>query len=134
MKKEVKYETYLRKFSDTYMTKYDEDNTWIIKCNQGGKIGVWSLSTDPVELYFTTNYGSGQKKTFAKKKYPPCCTIRQEGDWDIVVSFPEYELADLVNIFSIKRRNRISDEAREQMSQRMKKVREGELIGRFKKS
>lgn len=120
----MKYESYLgEKYGKIYSTFKDEDGCHMIKCNKGGKIGVWSLNTDPIELYYIRDYGSKQKKTWGKKTYPEYVTIKQEGSTELVCSFPETRISEVEDVFSIRKRNQISDAVREQMSQRMKNIR-----------
>lgn len=101
------WNNYLKKYNDNYKVQPDEINIWQIQCTYG-TIQLYNLSKK--ELCFVGEYKSARGINFLKRTIPSFCTITQEGVCDIVIKFPESKIHELVDIFKIRKKRKLSDE------------------------
>ena len=101
------WNNYLKKYNNNYKVRSDEINIWQIQCKYG-TIQLYSILKK--ELCFVGDYKSGKGVNILKRKLPAFCTVTQEGDCDIVVKFPESEIHNVVDLFYIRKKKKISPE------------------------
>jgi hypothetical protein len=121
------WQIYLQKYDDRYKLKRDEIGIWQIKCKYG-TIQTYSIVNQ--KLCFVGDFKSKNKLTRFIKKLPNYCLISQIGDFDIVVVFDESNLDNLVELFEIRKRRKLSNERREELRINIGKVREMKKIYR----
>ena len=101
------WNNYLKKYNDKYKVRPDEINIWQIQCKYG-TIQLYSILKK--ELCFVGDYKSAKGINLLKGKLPAFCSVTQEGDWDIVVKFPESEIHNVIDLFLIRKKRQISPE------------------------
>jgi hypothetical protein len=119
------WQKYLKKFTKKYIIDIDEIGINQIRCKYGS-IQTYSIINQ--KLCFVGEFKSKNKLTRFIKKLPDHCFISQLGDFDIIVVFDESKLDDLVELFEIRKRRKLSIERREELRINIGKVREMKKI------
>ena len=121
---------YMKKFGDTYRIFRDEIGEWGIRC-KFGRIMPYSLVWK--QLCFYGNFRSSKHKTYFLKKLLKndryTGKIMQEGEVEIVITFPEEEINSIADCLLPMRKKKISDERRRELSELMSRINEGKWAG-----
>lgn len=102
-----------------YRVSRGEDGIYGIACRRGD-IEPYSLNEEGTAvdmLCCCLEFRSKQAKTYGAKKIPSYCTVTQEGDRDLVFSFPLERLNEVATIVGAYRRQQLSDVERERRRQ-----------------
>lgn len=97
----------MKKYNDRYKVRSDAINIWQILCKYG-TIQTYSISKQ--ELCFVGSYKSAKGINLLKQRMPSYCTVTQQGDYDVVVKFPESKLHNLIDVFQIRKKRKLSEE------------------------
>lgn len=122
------WNTYLRKYNDTYRVKRHGDSTSRILCREGD-IDLFSL-TERSEVWLGYFYApkstKSQSKTYLLKRLKKAdCPfeIVQEGSSEIYLAFPERELAKFEDALRIRKKWRLPSKARQKATLRLEAYR-----------
>lgn len=114
----MELQKYLKKFSDKYKTKINDDRFYIILCKQG-EIDIHSLAKKNLCYY---HFGSKRKFTtilnHIKKNFPSIKFDFLEGIESFLI-FPESILDQLSSVLEIKRRRQYTPKVLYMIQKRM---------------